>query len=100
MEQALFNLLDNAAKYAPEGSLVRIEGWREGDKVSLTILDEGEGFPEGDEADLRHLLPGEEERPGPGRDGPGLAISRGFVEAMAGGSPPATARTGPARPSP
>ncbi len=44
MEQVLFNLLDNAAKYAPEGSRVRIEGWHEtrheGEAVVLAILDE------------------------------------------------------------
>jgi two-component system sensor histidine kinase KdpD len=27
-EQVLFNLLDNAAKYAPEGSTIRIAGWK------------------------------------------------------------------------
>ena len=30
-EQVLFNLLDNAAKYSPEGSTIRILSWREGE---------------------------------------------------------------------
>ncbi|MCF4125222.1 sensor histidine kinase [Methylobacterium sp. SyP6R] len=85
MEQVLFNLLDNAAKYAPEGSLVRIEGWREGDKVFLTILDEGEGLPEGDEERIfdtfYRVRKRDRVRAGTGL---GLAISRGFVEAMGG----------------
>ena len=89
MEQVLFNLLDNAAKYAPEGSLVRIEAWqetrREGDAVSLTILDEGEGIPEGDEERIfdtfYRVRKSDRVRAGTGL---GLAISRGFVEAMGG----------------
>ena len=28
-EQVLFNLLDNAAKYAPPGSTIRIQSWRD-----------------------------------------------------------------------
>ncbi len=44
-EQVLFNLLDNAAKYAPAGSLIQIQSWREAHSVSLQILDEGDGIP-------------------------------------------------------
>src|SRR5580692_6038567 len=43
LEQALFNILDNAAKYAPEGSKIRLQGWRDDNFVQLQILDEGEG---------------------------------------------------------
>ncbi|AWN54591.1 sensor histidine kinase KdpD [Methylobacterium sp. 17Sr1-1] len=85
MEQVLFNLLDNAAKYAPEGSLVRVEGWREGDAVVLRILDEGEGIPAGDEERIfdtfYRVRKSDRVRAGTGL---GLAISRGFVEAMGG----------------
>ena len=44
-EQALFNLLDNAAKYAPPETTIRIQGWRNGDSVCLRVLDEGGGIP-------------------------------------------------------
>ena len=44
-EQALFNLLDNAAKYSPPGTLVHIESWQEGDTVKLEVADEGSGIP-------------------------------------------------------
>lgn len=89
MEQVLFNLLDNAAKYAPEGSRVRIEGWHEtrheGEAVVLAILDEGEGIPEGDEERIfdtfYRVRKRDRVRAGTGL---GLAISRGFVEAMGG----------------
>jgi len=84
-EQALFNLLDNAAKYSPSGSTIRIQGWRDRDSVSLRILDEGDGIPPGE---LEHIFDkfyrvqkGDQVRAGTGL---GLAISRGFVEAMNG----------------
>ena len=47
-EQALFNLLDNAAKYAPIGTAVRIQSWRDRDSVGLMVLDEGDGIPPDD----------------------------------------------------
>ncbi len=84
-EQALFNLLDNAAKYAPTETTVRIQGWRSGESVYLRVLDEGSGIPA---ADLGHIFDkfyraqkADQVRAGTGL---GLAISRGFVEAMHG----------------
>jgi len=85
LEQALFNILDNAAKYAPEGSNVRIEGWRDGNAVELRIMDEGPGIPPDDLERIfdkfHRVTKGDQIRPGTGL---GLAISRGFVEAMHG----------------
>ena len=82
-EQVLFNLLDNAAKYAPPDTTVRLQSWQEGDSVRLQVLDEGDGVPK---ADLERIFDkfyrsrkGDQVRAGTGL---GLAISRGFVEAM------------------
>jgi two-component system sensor histidine kinase KdpD len=84
-EQVLFNLLDNAAKYAPEGTTIRIQGWRDGAAIYLQILDEGVGIPA---QDLERIFDkfyrvnkGDKVRAGTGL---GLAISRGFIEAMHG----------------
>jgi len=84
-EQVLFNLLDNAAKYSPAGTTIRIRGWRDQDAVCLEVLDEGDGIPP---ADLEHIFDkfyraekGDRVRAGTGL---GLAISRGFVEALQG----------------
>jgi two-component system sensor histidine kinase KdpD len=84
-EQVLFNLLDNAAKYAPDDTTISIRSLLEKDWVSLQILDEGSGFPP---AELEMVFDkfyraqkGDHVRPGTGL---GLAISRGFVEAMHG----------------
>jgi two-component system, OmpR family, sensor histidine kinase KdpD len=84
-EQVLFNLLDNAAKYSPEGTTICIQSWRDQDAICLQVLDEGDGIPV---ADLEHIFDkfyraekGDRVRAGTGL---GLAISRGFVEAMHG----------------
>jgi two-component system sensor histidine kinase KdpD len=84
-EQVLFNLLDNAAKYAPADTTISIRTLRDRNSVSLQILDEGDGIPH---AELESVFDkfyraqkGDHVRPGTGL---GLAISRGFVEAMHG----------------
>jgi two-component system, OmpR family, sensor histidine kinase KdpD len=84
-EQTLFNLLDNAAKYSPGGTTIRIQSRRDQDSVCLQVLDEGDGIPP---AELEHIFDkfyraekGDQVRAGTGL---GLAISRGFVEAMHG----------------
>jgi two-component system sensor histidine kinase KdpD len=84
-EQVLFNLLDNAAKYAPADTTISIRSLREKDWVSLQVIDEGDGIPP---AELDSVFDkfyraqkGDHVRPGTGL---GLAISRGFVEAMHG----------------
>ena len=84
-EQVLFNLLDNAAKYAPANTTISIRSSRERDWVSLQIIDEGDGIPP-EELDMifdkfHRAQKGDHVRPGTGL---GLAISRGFVEAMHG----------------
>jgi two-component system, OmpR family, sensor histidine kinase KdpD len=84
-EQALFNLLDNAAKYAPSETTITMQSWRSGNSVYLRVLDEGSGISS---ADLEHIFDKfyraqktDQVRAGTGL---GLAISRGFVEAMHG----------------
>jgi two-component system sensor histidine kinase KdpD len=84
-EQVLFNLLDNAAKYAPPGTEIGIHAERDGQALHLRVIDEGPGIPPGDldrifdkfyRAQAR-----DSRRAGTGL---GLAICRGFVEAMGG----------------
>lgn len=84
-EQVLVNLLENAAKYAPPGTLVRIRGWREDGGVQLHIIDEGSGIPAEDLERVfdkfHRVQKADQVRAGTGL---GLAISRGFIEAMGG----------------
>jgi two-component system sensor histidine kinase KdpD len=84
-EQVLFNLLDNAAKHAPAGSLITIQANQDGDTVTLRIMDEGEGIPPGDAERIfeKFYRAGGADRRRAGT-GLGLAICRGFVEAMDG----------------
>lgn len=84
-EQALFNLLDNAAKYAPIDTTIRLRSWREDAFVYLQVLDEGKGIPPGDLElifdKFYRVQKGDQVRAGTGL---GLVISRGFVEALHG----------------
>jgi two-component system, OmpR family, sensor histidine kinase KdpD len=84
-EQVIFNVFDNAAKYAPANSTITVRGWRDRDSVYIEIRDEGEGIPP---ADLEHIFDkfyrvqkADQVRAGTGL---GLAIARGFIEAMKG----------------
>jgi two-component system sensor histidine kinase KdpD len=84
-EQVLFNLLDNAAKYAPPGSTVTVRARRHGGSVAIEVLDEGAGIPP-DQIDrvfekFYRVIRSDRKRAGTGL---GLAISRGFVEALGG----------------
>jgi two-component system sensor histidine kinase KdpD len=85
LEQVLFNLVDNAAKYAPPGSLVRLAAQHDGDAVTLAVSDEGPGIPP---ADIERIFDKfyrvhrqDRQRAGTGL---GLAICRGFVAAIGG----------------
>lgn len=84
-EQLLFNVLDNASKYASPDTTVRIRGERSHDKVRIQIEDEGEGIPSGEAEHIfdrfHRAEKGDQVRAGTGL---GLTISRGFVEAMGG----------------
>jgi two-component system sensor histidine kinase KdpD len=84
-EQVLFNVLDNAAKYAPPATTIRIRGWQDGQSVCLQVIDEGDGIPPGDLERIfdkfYRVQKGDQVRAGTGL---GLAISRGFVEALHG----------------
>jgi len=84
MERVLVNLLENAVKYTPAGSPVRIEARREGRQVVVDVLDRGPGLPPGKEAQLFDKFErGDRESATPGV-GLGLAIAKAIVEAHEG----------------
>jgi len=85
LEQVLFNLLDNAAKYTRPGTEIRIQARNVGGGVRLDVLDEGEGIPLGDLERIfdkfYRVHAADRKRAGTGL---GLAICRGFMAAMGG----------------
>jgi len=84
-EQVLFNLLDNAAKYAPTGTTIRVRSWAEERSVFLQVIDEGPGIPSGHQDrvfdSFYRVRKTDHVRAGTGL---GLSICKGFVEAMGG----------------
>src|SRR5229473_1206 len=84
-EQALFNLLDNAAKYSPVGGRIEVEARPVAGAVEIVVRDEGPGIPADALDRLFHKFyradAGDRQRAGTGL---GLAIAKGFVEALGG----------------
>ncbi|HVV65091.1 MAG TPA: sensor histidine kinase KdpD [Rhizomicrobium sp.] len=84
-EQAIFNVLENASKYAPSSSEVEIAARAEKTHVALCMQDEGPGIP-ADE--LPHIFDKFYRAKSADRriagTGLGLAVARGFVEAFGG----------------
>jgi two-component system sensor histidine kinase KdpD len=82
--QLFVNLLDNVAKYTPEGSHVTIEASLDGDLVRIAVEDDGPGLPPGDPERLfEKFQRGKGEGPVTGV-GLGLAICRAIVQAHGG----------------
>jgi two-component system, OmpR family, sensor histidine kinase KdpD len=80
--QVLFNLINNAAKFSPRGSLISVEAHKHGHEVVITVSDEGEGFP----AAKAESIFGKTVRLQPGIKGlgVGLYVARAIVEAHGG----------------
>jgi two-component system, OmpR family, sensor histidine kinase KdpD len=85
LEQVLVNILDNAAKYAPEGTEITIAARLEGVRVEISVTDRGPGIPAADQARIFDMFyrveGGDRQRAGTGL---GLAICKGLIEAMGG----------------
>ncbi|HWH48181.1 MAG TPA: DUF4118 domain-containing protein [Burkholderiales bacterium] len=84
MERVFCNLLENAAKYSPPGSAIEITAANNGDRVEVSVLDRGKGFPEDKLERVFELFErGTAESTVPGV-GLGLAICRAIIDAHGG----------------
>ncbi|MGZ4667984.1 MAG: sensor histidine kinase [Blastococcus sp.] len=96
-ERVLANLLENALRYSPGTAPVTVSGSVERDRVRCEVIDHGPGIPaeRWEDAFVSFRRLGSPDRGqlgdrGPGGLGLGLAVARGFTEAMGGELTPAT----------
>ena len=84
-EQALTNIVENAVRFSPPQTRIGVVARREGDRVTVEVIDEGPGAPQ-DELPL--LFDKFYRSPATSANqqgaGLGLSITRGLVEAMGG----------------
>jgi two-component system sensor histidine kinase KdpD len=91
--QVLTNLLENAARYSPPGSQIKLSASHRNGSVLLELMDTGPGFPPQDEERIfEKFYRGAQEQTRSGT-GLGLAICRGIVE-LHGGTIRASNRPG------
>ncbi|MGE0740378.1 MAG: ATP-binding protein [Hyphomonadaceae bacterium] len=84
IEQALINVLENAAAYSPAGSTILVSVKADRARVLMSIEDEGAGIPAADlDRVFERFFRGRSDRRGAGV-GLGLSVARGLIEAFGG----------------
>ena len=86
LEQAFVNILENAIAYSPDETRIEVAAYEDLRNVVISIEDEGRGIPT---AELEHVFEKFRQMENQPSDrgkgaGLGLAISKGFVDAMGG----------------
>ncbi|HWU75975.1 MAG TPA: ATP-binding protein [Rhodanobacter sp.] len=85
IEQALFNVLENAAHFSPAGEAVRVEAGVTGEQLQIDVIDRGPGIPPEERARIFDLFysvaRGDRGSKGTGL---GLSICRGMIGAHGG----------------
>jgi two-component system, OmpR family, sensor histidine kinase KdpD len=85
VEQALGQLLENAAKYSPMGSEIKINSRCERDQVVLSVKDQGSGLTADEKDQLgKRCFRGERRSVGASGSGLGLWIASTFIAANGG----------------
>jgi two-component system sensor histidine kinase KdpD len=86
VEQALVNLLENAAKYSPPAAPIDVTVSLDGDQVVIEVADRGPGVPAGEEERVFEKFYRSTAHERVGGAGLGLTIVRAIAQAHGGGA--------------
>ncbi|WP_435282075.1 ATP-binding protein [Streptomyces koelreuteriae] len=84
LERAMANLVENAVKYSPPGSPVLVAASALADRVEVRVVDRGPGVPDAAKDRIFEPFQRYGDAPRGAGVGLGLAVARGFAEAMSG----------------
>jgi two-component system sensor histidine kinase KdpD len=84
LERAIANVIENAIAWSPPDASVRVEACVAQQRVDLHVVDRGPGIPPAQREDVFRPFQRLGDRSNGSGVGLGLAVARGFVEAMGG----------------
>ena len=87
LKQCLANIISNASKYSPPGSLITIDMKQQGHEIEISVVDVGEGIARDQQSRVFQRFKradGAKARSGTTSSGLGLAIVKMLMEAMHG----------------
>jgi two-component system sensor histidine kinase KdpD len=84
LERAVANVIGNAVSFTPPGQRVRVEAGAFSDRLDLRVVDRGAGIPRLNRERVFQPFQRLGDRHAGGGVGLGLAVTRGFVNAMGG----------------
>lgn len=82
--QVVINILDNAIKFSPKGSVVNVKLWEDENKAILEVSDRGMGIPEGEISRVFDRFYRADNARSVNGSGLGLSISKEIIEFLKG----------------